>query len=533
MSEGVETRGASSTCLKCYQKMSRKLILAVACLALCGLSLVMVAGCQPATRDIAQGTESGKAEVDESRASSGDFAVPGDFTQADAGVWSDTQYATSMNAGNRGCNACHADLFSVLPEGEVGSHEVYKEASYGRVYTYNDCITCHVGIDSGGAASGGAGMYMATAIHGYHYGNQEFLDKGNCFSCHEVDTATGQLGMWDQLKYSKLIGLGTTALGTETWIGGRGYSTNTVTGGVVEADIKLDGATVDQDPSDPQDLYGATNMDFPEVDNDTYTVAIKGVKNEKSFTLDELRTLPQETVTFTEMCFTNGQNGGFYITNITATGVLVSTVIEECGGLVDGTTCFGASGYDGWSGPATPNPTLYALDYLDPNAMIALQYWGEDIDPFDGGPALFVVPGAPAMTNSKWVSEINFLQGEHPEAFTTVTTMGLPSECAGWFSPATDGQTIKLGETLTLEGYAFALPEQQANAVDAIEISADYGETWTRIDAPTDYDEDQWLRFSADWTPKTAGTYCLTVHCDSAADIGPANDGHVLVTVTE
>ena len=168
--------------------------------------------------------------------------------------------------GSGGLPVSYTHLFSVLPTGEVGSHEVYKKAGFGRVYTYNDCVTCHVGSGTDGAATGGAGMFMATTIHGYHYGNQEFLAKGNCFSCHEADAATGELGMWDTLKYSKYIGLGTSAPGTETWIGGRGFKTGTVTGGVVEADVALKNVKTEQNPSSPDDLYGATNMDFPEID---------------------------------------------------------------------------------------------------------------------------------------------------------------------------------------------------------------------------------------------------------------------------
>ncbi|MFR4804308.1 MAG: hypothetical protein ACLT98_13925 [Eggerthellaceae bacterium] len=237
-------------------------------IALCVVGIL--AGCQPKapSGSTQEGASSEQQNVSEGSSGS---SMPGDFKVADAGVWSDTQYAQSMNAGNRGCNACHADLFSVLPTGEV-----YKKAGFGRVYTYNDCVTCHVDPPT---ARLRAMPECSYTIHGYHYGNQEFLAKGNCFSCHEADAATGELGMWDTLKYSKYIGLGTSAPGTETWIGGRGFKTGTVTGGVVEADVALKNVKTDQNPSSPDDLYGATNMDFPEIDEKNYTVTVKGVVN--------------------------------------------------------------------------------------------------------------------------------------------------------------------------------------------------------------------------------------------------------------
>lgn len=521
------------------EQRCKRICMAMFAVALVGCCAALaLTGCQPADAQ-----SEPDAVLNEDR-----VTYDGTFTERDAGAWGDTQYATAMNADNRGCNACHDDLFDVLPTGNVGSHEVYKEAAYGKVYTYNDCITCHGGDESGGKTAGGSGPYMATTIHGYHYSTPGFTEElgGNCFSCHEVDVAKNELGMWDVLKYTQYVGLGTIADGTEPWIEGRGYSTGTVTGGTVASGIKLDNVTVNQDPSDPKDLYGATNMDFPEIEGDTvdgkeYTIAIKGVKNERTFTLDELRAMPQTDVTFTEMCMTNGKNGGWFVTNIPATGVLISDIVEACGGYADGVQSFSAGGYDGWgynqlANPRSPGAATYPIDtMLDPNAMIALEYWGEPIDGFDGGPALFVVPGAPAMVNSKWVSEVDFLT--EPASIETFSTWNPERfsvmESAAWFTPSSDGQEFKVGEPVKLDGYAFTFPEQGTNAVESIEISADYGKTWTTIDVPENYDPDQWLRWYAEWTPEKPGTYCLTVHCNSASDYTAGNDGNVLITVVE
>ena len=81
---------------------------------------------------------------------------------------------------------------------------------------------------------------MASSIHGYHFANQEFEDKGgNCFSCHEVDVTTGELGMWDELKYTKMIGIGNTAPleKIDTCLSCRGYSTGTVTVSYTHLDV--------------------------------------------------------------------------------------------------------------------------------------------------------------------------------------------------------------------------------------------------------------------------------------------------------
>lgn len=519
--------------------LRRRLATATIVVAL-ALGCFGIAACQPqqsaggaATADATE--QGGEAPLADTQGSTS----PGTFTNPDAGAWGDTQYAQAVNAGNRGCNACHADLFSVLPRGNnsKGLHEPDKPAAYGRVYTYNDCITCHVHSGSDGTNTGGAGPYMAASIHGSHYANAEFNAKGgNCFSCHETDVTTGQLGMWDVLKYTRVIGLGNNAplevVGT--WLAGRGYETSTVTGGMVAHDMKLDNVVSNQDPTESvDDLYSATNMDYPDLNDENYTVTIKGVVNEKTYTMDDLRALPQTEFTYTRTCLTNGSNGGWMIANIPTKGVLLSDIIKDCGGLVEGADTFAGTGWDGWSGPPTPGLFAMPIDgYMDPNTMIAIEEFGQPIELIDGGPAYLVVPGGPAFAGSKWVKEINFFKGDGTQV-TSVIPWGMPTAWGTWFTPSTDGQEFKIGEPIALSGCAWALSEQGGNKVTSVKISADYGDTWTEIPLPENMDEDQWVKWTAEWTPEAAGTYCLTLHTDSENPNAVANDGHVIVKVTE
>ncbi|MDO5043446.1 MAG: molybdopterin-dependent oxidoreductase [Slackia sp.] len=498
-----------------------------------GLCIFALMGCQPSSSTHEEESD----QVADTSAETEDMA-PGNFMNLDAGAWGDTQYAQAVNAGNRGCNSCHFDLFPVLPKGEnsKGLHEVDAEPAYGKVYTWNDCTTCHVHSPGTGSALGGCGPYMAPSIHGFHFANEEFRGKGgNCFSCHEVDVETGELGMWDELKYTKMIGIGNTAPAEkfDTWITGRGYETGTVTGGVIEHDIALENTSLSQDVSGPDDLFSATNMDYPDLNEDNYEFTLKGVVNEKTYTLEDLRAMPQTEVTFTKMCMTNGGNGGWFVANIPAKGVLISDLIEDCGGLLDSSIAYSYWGYDGWCGSTTPDLSEFPLDYMDPNAMIALEFWGEPIKYMDGGPASFIQPGAPATTMSKWVKEVVFHEGVNLNPDRTYTKVTFPGIWAGWFNPAKDGQEVKVGETITLSGYAWALPEQGKNKTTSVEISADYGETWTSIEVPEDFDRDQWVLWSADWTPEVAGTYCLTVHAGSELADNPSNDGSIIITVVE
>lgn len=509
----------------------RKLTVALLAIGV-AIGCLGIAACQPQVQNASEADTAALADTQGS-------TEPGTFTNPDAGDWGDTQYAIAVNAGNRGCNSCHADLFSVLPHGKnsKGLHEVDKPAAYGRVYTYNDCTTCHVHSGSDGSATGGSGPYMAASIHGSHYANAEFNAKGgNCFSCHESDVVTGRLGIWDELKYTRVIGLGNNAPleAVDTWLEGRGYETSTVTGGMIAHDIKLDNVVSNQDPTESSaDLYSATNMDYPEVAEADYRIAIKGVKNEKSYTLDELRAMPQTEITYTRICGTNGNNGGWYIANIPAKGVLLSDIIADCGGLADGVDTFASAGYDGWAGPFTPAPTGLSMDaYLDPNTMIALEQFGEPIDLMDGGPAYFVVPGGVAFAGSKWVNEISFFKGDGSE-IRSIAEWDMYTNTGTWLTPSIDGKEFKVGEPIELTGVAFSLAEQHDINMTAIKISADYGETWTEIPLPVNMDQDQWVKWSATWTPEVAGTYCLTTHVESENPEAGSNDGNVIIKVVE
>lgn len=533
MLEDNDRREAAGACAQHRGTLSKKGIIVLLVGALFMLSLVTLVSCQPAPKDESKTNDSAAT-----KAKSSEVAMPGTFTNPDAGVWGDTQYSKAVNAGNRGCNSCHADLFSVLPAGQnsKGLHEVDKMPAYDKVYTWNDCITCHAHSSGGGSALGGCGPYMSPSIHGSHYAAQEFVDKGgNCFSCHEVDVKTGKLGMWDELKYTKMIGLGNTApIGKyKTWISGRGYSTGTVTGGMAEANVVLENTALNQDVSSPDDLYSATNMDYPDITEENYTFTMKGVVNEKTYTLADLRAMTQSKVTFTKMCMTNGANGGWFVANIPASGVLVSDLIADCGGLLDSSIAYSYLGHDGWYGASTPNLSEFPLSYLDPNAMVALDFWDKPIDYMDGGPAIFIQPGAPATTTAKWAKELMFHGGVNLNPDRTYTKVAFPGIWAGWFNPARDGSEFKVGEPISLSGYAWALPEQGKNKTKSVEISADYGDTWTSIAVPDDFDRDQWVRWSADWTPEVPGTYCLTVRCGSELTENPTNNGSILITIVE
>ena len=67
-------------------------------------------------------------------------------------------------------------------------------------------------------------------------------------------------------------------------------------------------------------------------------------------TLQDLQALPQTEMTVTQVCYTSAINSPF-AANIPMKGVLLSDVIEACGGLAGGTNTFALAGADGGQRP--------------------------------------------------------------------------------------------------------------------------------------------------------------------------------------
>ena len=119
-----------------------------------------------------------------------------DFTDKTSGLFNDTFSTTDMlNAGNRGCNACHEDLWDVMNMKDGYKH-ILTHVGYDKALTYQDCEPCHRGHTAL------TGPYLGDLIHAAHYGSKVFQEaNGNCWSCHAMNSAGGQgdyqLVLWD------------------------------------------------------------------------------------------------------------------------------------------------------------------------------------------------------------------------------------------------------------------------------------------------------------------------------------------------
>ncbi len=517
-----------------HRNRRKPLTIAVVVAALC--ALVAIVGCSPQTSADAEPSAS---ETEGSSIVSQQFA----FTEQDAGNLPDTDFNTTfVNAGKRGCNSCHEDLQTVIEMSHKNVDHPITRSGYNteRNLTILDgCLSCH------DIHTSDYGNYFADAIHVAHYGNQGFVSElgGNCWSCHSItdtadltDLGNTDMLLWEQAMYKGSVG-GYPDIDdnevTRDFMKFRGYSTGYNTDVMTDEAPEIN-VEVSQDLTDNvQDMFVALNHNGMYGEDELYdkahSVTLTGVKNERTFTYEELAAMPQTTVRATNQCVVAG-SAGHNIYNAEYTGVALKDLVEACGGLAEGSNVLYIDGWDEWN---CCGLSQRVSDYVD-HGVVALKMNGEDVPYEFGGPLLFVSPGTGGAFWCKFVKDFNFGHGDDPN-FDFVEQMAdsIPGDelnyvSGAWFQE--DGQTFKLGEDVKLTGYAHALAVSVA-PLEAIEFSTDFGAHWMRVELPAGFDPLQWATFDFSWKPKEAGTYVVKVRGVNANGATNVVDGSIFVNV--
>ncbi len=489
-------------------------------IAACILALTLALwGCAPqttqdASSDDAQAGVAASESEDEVQA----LGYP-NFTDQSSGLFPSTYNNDMLNSGNRGCNSCHEDLWNVMNLKDGYTH-ILTHVGYDKALTYRDCEPCHR------AHRSKCGPYLGDFIHASHYGNQVFMEAGgNCWSCHVTDSdgAQGeyQFKLWDDFVDSDSLGGFVNAADAEDsrwWAESRGFDNGFITEVSTEVDPQMT-VTFDQAITDEEDVFIVNNWgpEVTEKDGEPYsftevasqnTVSITGVNEPKTFTTEEIEAMPQTEFTSTIACATNGL-GGSLLANIPMTGVPMSYIIEQCGGLVDGVDTAVALGADGWNGFG---PMTMASTYIE-DAYIVTKYYGKELSENDGEMVL-VSPGSSGMCNVKHLASIEFSQtgGSAPQIILNKIGV-LPYPVNGmWFQE--DGLKAKVGEPVTLSGAVYSF-NRVVGDLATISFSFDMGVTWQDFDVASevaDFDPHQWVTYSIDWTPQMSGTYQVKVN---------------------
>lgn len=485
----------------------------------------------PGTED-KQGTDSEKPS----------FSAVADFTDRSTGMYPDVQNnAKYQNEGNRGCSACHTDLWDTDKNNgsyvHITPYVGLKEATYT-----GDCQTCHAWsvLRCGNA--------MAENIHVSHYSNQTFLDaNGNCWSCHVMYTDKDfntTIKLYEEVQYEAGFGgyPNNDQDATIAWNKSRGFETGFLAGTSADSEPTVS-VDFDQAPNKEEDEFLCVNFIredgndvYASIDPATWKLEVTGASGTSSYTLDDLKAMPQTETTKSQWCVLNGVNSGM-IDNMPMKGIKMEDFAQAVG--VGDANAVSFTCLDNWTGLGKDNLGLQYL--IDNKAMIVLENYGHDLTAYQGGPAKLFIPGTGGSASLKNLASITFSKVDEPVMLKTasitaeakVATSGSAvATNTSWFD--NDGVEGKVGQELVLEGasYGWHIGDAECNPVQIL-FSIDYGRTWMTYDVPSDFDPDQWAHFTFKWTPKEAGTYVVKAKAIAANGNEQVAVSNLLVTVAE
>ncbi|MCD0505371.1 sulfite oxidase, partial [Bordetella petrii] len=255
-----------------------------------------------------------------------------------------------------------------------------------------------------------------------------------------------------------------------------------------------------------RELYVRNNLPPPDAaildDRDAWTVEIQGVKNPRTLTLGELKTLGVDTLATVLQCSGNGR--GFFPHKpsgtqwqvgaagcVMWTGIPVRTLVEYLGGL-EGDSEY-MTGTGGETLPAGLDPKTLMVERSVPrdtmqDAMLAWEMNNEPLSLAHGGPLRLIVPGYTGVNNVKYIKKLAFTAEQSPVKIQQTSYRlapmdakpgpGHPSAWAmtpkSWITaPGADGEAVKAGRAL-VRGVAFG----GIHAVKRVDVSTDGGKTW-------------------------------------------------------
>ena len=253
-------------------------------------------------------------------------------------------------------------------------------------------------------------------------------------------------------------------------------------------------------------LFVRNNLPTPDAaivaDRDAWKVDVQGVKNPRTLTVGELKTMGLDTIAMVLQCSGNGR--GFFPSKPSGTlwkvgaagcvvwsGVPVRAVVEALGGVADGMKFMTSTG--GEVLPEGLDPKSVIVERSVPaaamqDAMLAWELNGEPIPLAHGGPLRLVVPGFTGVNNIKYVKQVAFTAKEsdarimaHGYRLAPPGEKGEPNQPSvqdmsvkSWINyPVPEDGTVKAG-MVQIEGVAFG----GLDNVKGVEVSTDGGKTW-------------------------------------------------------
>jgi len=298
-----------------------------------------------------------------------------------------------------------------------------------------------------------------------------------------------------------------------------------------------------------ENLYIRNNLPAPDAsivaNRDAWQVSIEGVRNPRTLTVADLRTIGIETVATVLQCSGNGR--GYFPSKPSGTpwtvgaagcvlwsGVPLRYVVEALGGVAPGMVFLTGTG--GEKLPENVDPLSVMVERSVPvkalaDAMLAWEMNGAPLSLAHGGPLRLVVPGYNGVNNIKYVKRVAFTPVEsQAKIMSTGYRITPPGEQSKASEPSVQELNVKsfvtgpAGDRSVKAGvvYVTGVAFSAGAPIRRVEVSSDGGRTW--IDAPfvgPDLGRFAWRQFAMPLR-MAAGNYVLVSRAtDSAGNVQP------------
>jgi DMSO/TMAO reductase YedYZ molybdopterin-dependent catalytic subunit len=284
----------------------------------------------------------------------------------------------------------------------------------------------------------------------------------------------------------------------------------------------------------PNPLFFVRNhFDVPHVDLAGWRLHIEGlVDRPLELSWGELTSLPQRSVFATVECAGNGRSflqkrepgvqwGAGAIGHAEWTGVPLAKVLERAGLRTEAKEIV-FEGWDRGSEPDHPEPMYFARSLplekaLDPDTLLAYRMNGELLKPNHGFPVRLFVPGWYGVASVKWLKRIEAARQPFRGYFQTKkytyqrrTAKGEETAIVGPMTVKSEILRPQAGAELGLgTNRAFGVAWAGEQAVAAVEISTDAGQTWQAADLLGPRAPYSWTLWEYLWEVAEPGDYTL------------------------
>jgi DMSO/TMAO reductase YedYZ molybdopterin-dependent catalytic subunit len=262
-------------------------------------------------------------------------------------------------------------------------------------------------------------------------------------------------------------------------------------------------ALVDNEVTPNASFYRvAIDIFDPSVDASTWSLQVGGsVNNPKSYTLSALQNSFQPVQQYnTFECVSNLINGTL-ISNAKWTGVKISDLLNDVGGVTQSAQYVVFYSVDGYS-VAIPLSKAMMSD-----SVLAYMMNDQSLPRAHGYPLRAVIPGLYGMMSAKFINKIQVVNSPYQgywqsRGWSNVGTV----QTVSFIRIPSDGASVSLSQnngSVILGGFAYAGDQ----GISKVEVSVDGGKTWQSAQLKSPLSNVTWTLWAYEWNPTQTGQY--------------------------